>query len=1105
MFPALFALVLSLPQVQAASGPAQPATAQRQTPPVTVHTPASPLAAHAPVSPAGLQPAIPKTTPQYLVQIIDLRTLIPTTPVSEPCGNIEVAAVLKGQASPFTVTSSPGFRGTFTVTASSGSLTNVGGNNYQLTADKEGAITITLTAKPAAGVKLDCSSPVKEQVQAETTQTCVNLDRTLAPRGGSSSPVSAPAVLTSTTVTTLLPSSPPPLTVKSQGIDKLLVYSSTLTAAKYAAALQELKKEILMLPSALSGPTAAPMRHMEIDIPLSARDDSFANLNDAFFTATLSSPGKAVVTEKKNESCEVWVGRLREVGRQTYGTWAEPPVLKLFYLDSASDSAKSLSAAMAVPKSGTSNSGTAPASNANGTSAGNKPDGGSNANSNDNVADSSNTTGGTTAGSSGQSESNSSGSASANSADKSSIAGPQKNTVTSVKDSPAAAGTPAPAAKEPVSDFNVSPLEQDLLVLGGEPVKVRQAKRVLAMLDLPRPQMIVNSWILQASTNRPDDIGKFDDIVRRFAAQNNEALQASIEEGWLSLQKSMAAGNFFDDSFYHYLVDRYVGELDEAGENNSVLAPTNTADQGRRQLGICSSGQYCLGYISLFSPLKPRLMDLLLAMIAANAPAPVAMDAVSRAENGVGETSTCVDGDCKKLREQLSLCDVKSCNDSGSNEDAFQSAATCGRRDLEQLVNSSGAHAVAGYAPRLQLQCFLAAVNAMAMNPNNLRVPPAQAQARAALADFLFQYKMSQMYPNDFSPYDLTQSANALDVALNPFIDAFNRDVSAFQDYLNTVVHMAVTKAAQRGTTFTNSGLVSVRTVSGSQASVSSTTQSTLDTGTFPDLSTLAANIVGDQPVGGTGSNAPKTAGILNNLSYNEAQALMGALKSFQTTQAQIGRAIDVTVSPRALSGDSSAEMDITLKADESGTPSMFNSAGSQNFNFSRVATHDITTHVRVDSLRLFELSSVSATLTLSRPPVPIVPPFVELPYVGSLIGWPRKPAQEYHSSVAIMSAIVVPTATDLAYGLAFTADRVVTPIPPICRLPWENGDPTLRVCPVALLNAPPLGISSFHRAAVYCFATGMASSTITGSQDPPTLSSNLCNKPSAGEAATEF
>jgi len=61
-----------------------------------------------------------------------------------------------------------------------------------------------------------------------------------------------------------------------------------------------------------------------------------------------------------------------------------------------------------------------------------------------------------------------------------------------------------------------------------------------------------------------------------------------------------------------------------------------------------------------------------------------------------------------------------------------------------------------------------------------------------------------------------------------------------------------------------------------------------------------------------------------------------------------------------------------------------------------------------------------------SRKSIPILLPFVEIPYIGSFVSFPAAGAKEYHRSTAVMSAVVVPTAADLANGLEFSADRVL-------------------------------------------------------------------------------
>ena len=108
------------------------------------------------------------------------------------------------------------------------------------------------------------------------------------------------------------------------------------------------------------------------------------------------------------------------------------------------------------------------------------------------------------------------------------------------------------------------------------------------------------------------------------------------------------------------------------------------------------------------------------------------------------------------------------------------------------------------------------------------------------------------------------------------------------------------------------------------------------------------------------------------------------------------------------------------LNADESAGGPAYTGPGANDpaFNTSRVANYDTSTRVRVDSIKLFEVSSFSAIVERSRSRFPLLPPFVEIPYIGTFAGIPLGSAKEFHSSTAIVSAYVVPTAADIAYGL---------------------------------------------------------------------------------------
>ena len=1049
----------------------------------------------------------------YLIAVEDPKVLLPVP--LKPCAAIEKSegetALIVGVSSALTLVLAPGVAGipSVSVDGSQVPITAIAGKlTFDAKPTKEGNVEVAITFP---GTKLACANPVKITMEA-LAEDCAGLRSIL--KTGQDAGGSAPDL--KSMISEL--GAPEPLSLVAQG-QKILVYSSVADPASKTnqTALSQLNNAIRLL-GGTSNPEQKSGLAMELTVPHHAKADDFMNIGFNLFKVSMEFPGNLKINETKPVACREWLALLNDIERKAVGTTGESGVSRLYYLKAADKTAAAIQGASSVKAASA-----APSQNAGKVqttqSGENKTTGGSSGSgTGTNAAGSAN-------GSSSSSDKTTTTPPSQDGGQSKTSSQPPPPTTDSSNNAVGVNNSAETAVSPPVT---VQALEQDLLVFGGDDSKITEAKRVLAMLDLPRPEMIINAWVLQASTTDAEEIGRFDDIARRLVAQNNDALQQGIGRGWGAMHQSISQSNsqFFDEEFYRYLVYRYVGDVGGGSAISRRSVPGSggaeyrSDDPSREKLGICAADKYCLGYTSLFSPLRPRLTDLLLAIIAARQPVAVTEAAVNAVEGGyVG----CVGKQCEELRARLRIelkpdatgCGLSGCSsrksknidgtppgtsdsdtpvaaaptdDKGAKEDAEEKSAAnyakrwseCGKRDLERLVNSAGADFLTrGAPPHLQLECFRSTVERLFGDPatptsDSSKTSDAQALGRAALADFLFNYKMSQEYPHEFSPYELTQSADSLNTSLAPFIDAFTRDVAAFQDYLNNVVSMAVDCKPCGKATFTNSGLVSVRTVSMNPAEFSSTTQSFMDASTFPDLATLASNILGNQPGGGTGNNAPKAAGVLDNLSFNQAQVIMGALKSYQSSEAQIGRAIDLKVTPRALSGASSAEMDITLNADDSGTPSRYTGTTSQNLNLSRVATHDTTTHVRVDSLQLFEVSAVSAHLTLSKPPFPLILPGVELPYVGSLVGWPRKPAEEYHSSIAIMSAIVVPTAADLANGLEFVYDRLILGPKGTCRRPWEaDGRPACRAGGATLESELEGPISAFHRAKRECIATG--------------------------------
>jgi hypothetical protein len=631
--------------------------------------------------------------------------------------------------------------------------------------------------------------------------------------------------------------------------------------------------------------------------------------------------------------------------------------------------------------------------------------------------------------------------------------------------------------------------------------------RLMAVLDLPRPEVLLNMWALQASSRDYRVTNTEAEAVRIAVAEHNQLLQDAIDDGWSFLSQQMRYSaqqpGFFNQKFYNYIVQKFA--------LNPYLKPGKEFDRIesiRRSWGWCDPDTYCLGFSHAFEPLRPTFTNILLAIIAANHPAQIAQ-----------QTIQSMDGECppppaqspetpcplntpqqpplKSTAYQGQVDNFRQCLSDRAREIqtamAENAADDCELKDRLTLAAQVQSLASATPQPQhLQLSCFKQQAQ------KSFQEGPGQTTRvgllRAAVADFLFNYKWASQYPHSFIPYDLSQSAQELNAELNPLILAFNRDVSAFTQSLQSEMECKYRSMPHPGwfgkgdETFLNDGMIAVRGISGVESIVDTITQSYFDATKPPNLTDLVKSV----------SDAEKNIpGVLKtNLSANEAAVLLGALNSVQPAQAKIGRQLKLDITPHSLAGASSAELDVKLTAEEAGSPTLYTSGKSSDDTLSRVSTHDTTTKVRVESLKLFEVSAFSAMLQRPRSKFPILPPFFEVPYFGSFISFPIPGARIYHRSTAIVSAVIVPTAADLAYGIDFTDDRVChtadsvsEPSSPSTASTTSYGYTCNAASPSDFRGKP---LRNFHKAMVQCLATQQQTSqTGTQATNPEALATN--------------
>jgi hypothetical protein len=154
----------------------------------------------------------------------------------------------------------------------------------------------------------------------------------------------------------------------------------------------------------------------------------------------------------------------------------------------------------------------------------------------------------------------------------------------------------------------------------------------------------------------------------------------------------------------------------------------------------------------------------------------------------------------------------------------------------------------------------------------------------------------------------------------------------------------------------------------------------------------------------------------------------LGATLNPPKVSAQVGRDLDLDVTAHTLSGAYGAELDVTVKSIENGA-NLYKQGvtGSTDDLNSRVASHVVTTHVRVDSLRLLQLSTMSSVLARSQTPWKPFDPYIEIPILDLIVKRPRDAKEVFTRSLVFLDAMVVPTAADLGNGVPIIYDLAKT------------------------------------------------------------------------------
>jgi hypothetical protein len=586
--------------------------------------------------------------------------------------------------------------------------------------------------------------------------------------------------------------------------------------------------------------------------------------------------------------------------------------------------------------------------------------------------------------------------------------------------------------------------------VAGQTDQTDSIRRTIAYLDEPRPSVSLQVWSYEISSQEERN---FDDWRGR-TDQASEISDAyikfidAVHDVDDQVQNAMAVGVATAISIA-VRGDKSKVDGDKFTDNDFKTYLTSRSEQ------CIKSDQYCLGYENglEFGRFDPADKDHPNNKAVISLERFVVLLAATKAEH----LQTMIDETLKAM------------------EAACASDAPCRspQTQIDTLKEWTRACTARGQ-PTVEFPRLKATLTMMAQ-PANLSM------FRAAVLNFLFYYKWSQAYPNEFDPYYLQRSAQSLDGYLNTLITALNKDLDKYIHKQLEFKAGCITKSKNQRVGLANYGEVQVSSISGDSAIISGVVNNYFDITQPAMLKDVLSGLLGgaggsggsggnnqgNNPTSGGGGTAggnstgnssgntgggsttpstgstAKTAGAAlasaaNLLTPWQAVALNALATASAPPQltAQVNAQTTLAITPISLDTASAAELNLSLQISNPTTTIDASKGSTSSFirkdMANSVANFSVQTRVRVDSLKLFQVSSLS--MDLSHPQSPVVIPVVGwaweavfggVPGMRTLFTIPRPPATIQNRAIAVVRAVVVPTAMDLGLSMPFRDDYI--------------------------------------------------------------------------------
>jgi hypothetical protein len=556
----------------------------------------------------------------------------------------------------------------------------------------------------------------------------------------------------------------------------------------------------------------------------------------------------------------------------------------------------------------------------------------------------------------------------------------------------------------------VEAIGEDLLlirpVMPGQPDSGEAIRHALAVMDLPRPQISLRFWSYQISARAKEDHSGVTEVQKDFNCvqqkihQANNVSELALQAGMGAIQDDMKAkgSSYFDPDFYGYLTETY----------------ESCVNQDRYCLGYLGAlphDTFETGDLSASYSLSRFLLNL---AAASDANVQQTLNHMRRAMTIVLQNPSeagAIAGGTEK--EMLDLGEYKPSS------------------HLLSLYPASGASKEGSTVtiPEVQISAMLDRFfSEMAVFTEKRNIH----KVRAALLDFLFQYKLSRQYPREFSPFYLQRAAHVLDSMIGPVMDAFNESLDAMVSETVSGLDRCKNEIKSKDIESATYGEIQVAVISGNTAKVTGNVNNYFDITQIPTLADMLNSSSSTSQALGT-----SLRGVLQPKELTIMQAIANA-NSPQRITAEISKGAALTVTPNSLDSASSADLDLDFEVKDNTDSGNVTPSTAQKQDFlDRVADHHVITRVRVDSLKLFQVSALTMEITHKSPRKCFWNPFCATweGFFGSIPGFGRvgqytpAPKTVDNRSVAVVRAVIVPTSMDLGLGLRFVEDRIVDPV----------------------------------------------------------------------------